>query len=134
MEVWEFLDTHWMLVQYMRGTVLFSSVAQDHTVQNTKEREKKLKTLHPISKYKIKQQEAIRNTSHPQILKKTGTWRYLINKELSLDFPDLFLQYMWVLVFQRKCNPMQYLLPEQFRFEIQEYHLVYFTYNTDTLE
>lgn len=37
MEVWEFLDTHWMLVQYMKDTVLFSSVAQDHTVQNTKE-------------------------------------------------------------------------------------------------
>lgn len=61
-----------MLVRYMRGTVLFSSVARDHTVQNTKEREKKFKTSDPIFKYKIKQQEAIRNTSHSQILKKTG--------------------------------------------------------------
>lgn len=39
-----FLDTHWMLVQCMRGTVLFSSVAQDHTVQNTKnKKDKKVK-------------------------------------------------------------------------------------------
>lgn len=40
------LDTHWMPVRCTRGTVLFASVAQDHTVQNTKNRkDKKVKQL-----------------------------------------------------------------------------------------
>lgn len=41
---------------------------------------------------------------------------------------------MWVPIFQRKQNAMQYWLPEKFRFEILEYHLLNFMCHTETLE
>lgn len=35
MEAEEYQGNHWNLAQYMRDTAQFSSVVQDHTVQNT---------------------------------------------------------------------------------------------------